>query len=284
MAPPPRSRAPLVVAAAVLLVGAVGVGWALNRPTGTTPTPTGAPTAGPTGGPTGGKTGAPPPLPAATFVAARGTATIDGAVGEWGAAKAYAASAKVYADATYPAGTAVSATFRLMWDDDALYVLADVADPTLTPADQADPIKRFQGDSVSFELGSDPRALDKASGGLRQSDGHYILGLLSAPGETKAVVNRPIADVSKGFSVGAIEPGTSAWVAQIAGGYRVEARIPWSVTRMTDAMSAGRVLGFNLDISDRIPGTAKYAMFSSNAERVISKQNLPGNWQTIQLG
>ncbi|MFZ1287589.1 MAG: sugar-binding protein [Candidatus Phosphoribacter sp.] len=215
----------------------------------------------------------------AGFVATRGTPTIDGQANEWAATAPYISDVLVAGRATR-----IKATWSLMWDDRALYVVADVADPALMPSDQASPDQQWRGDSVSFELGADPRGL-APDAGVRGSDGHYIVGLTpTTPARTKVVINR--ANVPRNsFLSGARHADSDAVVALIPGGYRVEASIPWAITGLpASGVGADRILGINLNVSDAgASGKEFVAMYSTNRGRTAANQVRPAAWQLVRL-
>ena len=255
--------APGLVAAVIVVLGLIGA--FLLRPGGAINPPTPGP-----GGPTTAFTG---------FVAMRGTPVIDGQANEWSGAVPYVSDVLVAGRATK-----IKATWSLMWDPQAFYVVADVADPALMPADQTAPDQQWRGDSVSFELGLDPRALS-TDAGLRPTDAHYIIGLTpTTPARAKIVINR--ANVTKNtIDAGRAHGESDAVVALIPGGYRVEARLPWAATGLApNGGSAGLVFGINLNVSDAGTSPKEFAaMYSSNRGRTSANQVRPAEWQVVAL-
>ncbi|MBK6441079.1 MAG: CHAT domain-containing protein [Actinomycetales bacterium] len=253
---------PGIIAAVIVVLGVIGT--LLLRP-GTDPNPGG---------------GGPGPQPVFTgFVAQRGTPVIDGQANEWASAVPYVSDVLVAGKATK-----IKATWSLMWDEQALYLIADVADPNLMPADQTSPDQQWRGDSASFELGADPRGL-ATDAGLRATDAHYIVGLTpTTPARAKIVINR--ANVTKNtIDAGRPHAETDAVVALIPGGYRVEMRLPWAVTGLAPSgVTAGQVFGMNLNVSDAGTSPKEFvAMYSSNRSRTGANQVRPVEWQVVQL-
>jgi len=252
---------PAIVAAMIVLVG---LGVILLRP-GSEVAPSGS--------------GPGPTTPFTGFVAMRGTPVIDGQANEWSGSIPYVSDVLVAGKATK-----IKASWSIMWDPQALYVVADVVDANLMPADQVAPDQQWRGDSVSFELGSDPRGL-ATEAGLRSTDAHYIIGLTpTTPARTKVVINR--ANVTKNtIDAGRPTGESDAVVALIPGGYRVEARLPWAVTGLAPTgVTAGQVFGINLNVSDAGTSAKEFAaMYSSNRSRTGANQGRPAEWQLVQL-
>lgn len=220
-----------------------------------------------------------PAPPFAGMVASRGTPVIDGQATEWAGTVPYLSDTLVAGKATR-----IRASWGLMWDAQALYVLAEVADPTLMPADQAAPDQQWRGDSVSFELGGDPRAL-APDAGLRATDAHYIIGFTpTTPSRTKVVINRANATKNT-IEAGRPHGDTDAVVTLIPGGYRVEAKVPWAVTGLApQGVLTGQVLGMNLNVSDAGASAKEFAaMYSSNRGRTGANQIRPAAWQVVRL-
>ena len=70
-------------------------------------------------------------------------------------------------------------------------------------------------------------------------------------------------------------------------GYELEARVPWSALRLSEAPARGTVFAMNVNLSDATSAPATGAlrtMLSSNPPRTARHQGLPRGWQTIALG
>jgi hypothetical protein len=165
---------------------------------------------------------------------------LDGDLGEFAAAPA----------ATLALRTGARATLRLLYDDAALYLAADVEDDSPWRNAGGDPTALFKtGDEVSLWAGP--------SAG-RRTPGEGDARVLFAPGgdSVTAVVYRP--KLKEGATrVSFRSPSGEVWMDRVAEapgvaakatvtdrGYRLEAAIPWAALGVTPA--AGR---FGLDLS-----------------------------------
>lgn len=181
-------------------------------------------------------------------------------------------------NATPPTGT-----WRVTWDQAALYIQATVRDDVLTGVDQLAPSAYWKGDGVSFEFGPDARALSAGDGLRSGQDMHVMIGLRSTG--AVASINPALAGGSGGiqFVAGNAEPQITAAAGRTTNGYAVEASIPWSVLRVS-APTPGSVFGFNANISDAAPsGGALGFMVSSNPDRSGGNQPHPGTWRSLVL-
>jgi hypothetical protein len=211
------------------------------------------------------------------------TPTIDGQVtgDEWSGVDPVSSDHVIEsADGT----SAVRAQWRLGWTSEALYVLATVSDPTPVFVNAANPATMARGDSVGFELGSDPRNVPD-NAGLRPSDVFVLLapvaansfgaaaaGAIPGPNPSRpnvAVFQRPTA-----------APGITARAVVGSSGYQVEAEIPWKVLGFVPAPN--RLFGFNLDVFDAAGRGTRQSVVSSNPDRKTA-QHLPAIWDTLVL-
>jgi hypothetical protein len=167
------------------------------------------------------------------------------------------------------------------WDDESLYVFVRVADPVFMQFWVDRPDQLWQGDSVSFEFGSDPTSLD-ATSGLRSADVHVLLGPRSLGLEPAiTAVNRVSGN---GNIVAGPDPDIEAWAdATDDAGYDMEARIPWAELGVTNP-EMGDVFAMNLNVSDVGDNGELRSMVSNNPDRTAEVQNLPGRWTTLVLG
>lgn len=181
---------------------------------------------------------------------------------------------------TSPSTGPVSGTWRLGWDAEHLYVLAEVVDPTITQTHAGQPAKAWNGDSVSLELG--PRLERVSTEALDDADRHVIIGPTEDGGRIVAV-NVPAGGV---FVAGGHVGGIQAVVVPTAVGYTVEAALPWKDLG-SGPPDAGATFVTNLNVSDAIAsGEARgnlATMYSSNASRTTNDVSLRHRWWTLEL-
>jgi MYXO-CTERM domain-containing protein len=138
---------------------------------------------------------------------------------------------------------AASATFRMLWDDSALYIAADVADAQLSVIGTGHDGELWDADGVELLL--DP--LRERTASADAGDRHLIVTAAgdeleargAGAGEDRSFVIGATTVVTTQGSVGGSTPAT---------GYRVVAAIPWSGLGVTPA--AGLVLGADLALND----------------------------------
>jgi hypothetical protein len=173
-----------------------------------------------------------------------------------------------------------------MWNSEALFVYAHVTDPRRT-APRGEPGSWWKGDSVSFEVGPDPRGLSPSAPLRKARDFHVILAYRPAiPDGAEAAIN-PVGEERTGpvFIAGRRAPGVTVVARRTDVGYDLEAKVPWSQIGWSVPPQRGEVIGFNLNVSDADPtGTALRSMRSSNPDRSRENQPHPGTWQTLALG
>lgn len=200
--------------------------------------------------------------------------TIDGRTGDW--------AWQYVARATNPIAGNSSATANvyLMWDSDALYVLADVTDSRPRPPDPDDPRRTFRGDSVILELGPDKRGL-AASDLARPTDAYYMFGVPDQQQPLVAVL-KPNAEGTS-FELLGDASGIQSAIGLSETGYVLEARIPWGATGLNQHV-AGTVLAANVNVSERKSGGfANLGMRSTNPQRTAEVRAHPAYWHDLQL-
>lgn len=298
--PPPRGRRAgrvlVGVVAAVLVLGLTW--WWLGRPGPTSPQALPAPASAPARPQPTASTSTPPAstapsAPAASTTAStapvtlppvqavaplrasRGAVTIDGDSGDW--------SWQLVSEANRPlaGSTPVTASTYLMWDADALYLLAQVADTTADPPDAADPARMYRGDAVVLELGPD-NALLTPSVLARPIDAYYLFGV-TGPGTTvtSAVLGANPARTS--FEVLRPATGVTAAAVRTASGYTLEARIPWALTKL-NGVGAGARFAANVVIADRRrTSLSNQGMVTTNPQRTRDLRAHPAYWQRLEL-
>src|SRR5690606_33688939 len=76
---------------------------------------------------------------------------VDGEFDDWRSVPSHAVTAVV--DERGGVRDGLSSSWQLLWDKDALFVHASVADAQLTPVRRSQPASFWTGDGVSFEFG-----------------------------------------------------------------------------------------------------------------------------------
>ena len=213
--------------------------------------------------------------------------TVDGSFDDWRSVPEHDVDAAVFGGANRRAG--LTGTWQALWDGEALYLHAVVADPVVTTADGAAP-QWWNGDAVSFEIGPDARKLGRTAPVRKGQDFHVILALRAGTDRRAAADVNTVGLSSRGrpvFATGAEQPDISVVARLRDGGYELEARVPWSAVGRTVPPQRGEVLAMNVNISDAKGSGADWTlrtMLSSNAQRTGPNQNLPARWQSVALG
>jgi hypothetical protein len=177
--------------------------------------------------------------------------------------------------------SAATGDIYLMWDDEALYLMANVADPSPRPPDPTSPSTAWRGDSVVLELGPDKSRLtdrDRA----RPTDAYYIFGY-AAPGTTPTMAILGPNTARTDFREARDSRRLDAAVATTNTGWVLEAKIPWVVTGL-NGIRDGAVLAANVQVSQRKPDSfANLGMMSTNPQRTLQVRMFPAYWQALQL-
>ncbi len=204
---------------------------------------------------------------------------VDGEFDDWRSVTSHPVTGVVDQRGGVRAGLAGS--FQLLWDKDALFVHAAVADSEITPVRTSSPGTFWTGDGISFEFGPDPRALGPKDRLRTGQDQHVMIGVVE-DGDRDGVA--AINPASKGqFVSGDLAPSIEVARRPTADGYELEARVPWSALGLTIPPARGTVIGMNLNVSDAEQTGQLKTMLSSNPDRVASAQPHPRLWQTVLL-
>jgi hypothetical protein len=129
----------------------------------------------------------------------------------------------------------VEGSFKVCWDDDNVYFLAEVSDPTPMRNDNP-PDSLWAGDAVELFFGNEQP--DKI-GQLLPSDRHLLLGAGVSGGEAKWFVTN---NTSKDKVTVVVKPNVSGK------GYTLEAKIPFAVLGFTP--TSGQSVRFDVAIDD----------------------------------
>ena len=301
---PQRSIYWIALAAALfLLLGACAIGYfvlqqptsepGLSLPGGETATPadTGAvgPGAAATDAPTGGLSVAPtvtlpsdlatPPQTSIALDAVAPRATtqlmIDGDAAEWAGLPVFSSPHIVFTADSWDGSDDVAASWQMVWDDVALYLIVNVADDIHAQNQLGN--QTFRGDSIELQIDAD-RAGDFGPS-LSPDDFQITL----SPGDFNNVP--PSAFRFQGTSSGSMldAPGQHSIVVAATpsgAGYLLEAAIPWRDLNITP--SAGLVIGLAVNVNDNDrPGTAVQEMMKSSAPG--RRFGDPTSWGTLTL-
>ncbi|MGD0088690.1 MAG: sugar-binding protein [Planctomycetota bacterium] len=140
------------------------------------------------------------------------------------------------------AAEGLEAAFRLCWDDENLYLLAQVQDPTpMRNEHTGDSL--WSADGLELFIGSEK--LDQP-GGLLFSDRQILLSAGKPGGQCQSFVARAAEQPRIGMDV---QPGVDGK------SYTLEAAIPWSALGVKP--EAGRELLFDLGVDDSTDGKAR---------------------------
>ncbi|MFT3833037.1 MAG: CHAT domain-containing protein [Micropruina sp.] len=285
--PPSGPKWAIIAAVAAVLAVAVFFGWPYLFPGGVprvtesptptvpvSPTPT-VPTPSPTA--TRRTTSPLPPLRAVPpLKALRGSVTIDGRTDDW------QWQLVSYANNQIAGKSDAKGDIYLMWDDEALYLLALVTDPGHYPPDASQPTQIYKGDSVLMELGPDKSRLE-ADDLARPTDAFYMFGLPASPGTaTQRAILGPDGKRAS-FEIPKDASTLTAAIALTPTGYVLEAKIPWRTTGL-NGIKAGVVLAGNVSVSERGPkGFGNLGVRSTNPQRVLNVRARPAYWQALEL-
>jgi hypothetical protein len=179
-----------------------------------------------------------------TIPHAMGPIRVDGATANWpGIPPETIAGTRLTAGAD---AAGLGATFKVCWDEENLYVLVRVSDPT--------PMKNihthgalWSGDGIEiFVAGEEP----DQGGALRFTDRHFLVGAPGAgPAPAFEAVTGAAADIE-------------AVVAAGGDGYTIEAALPWKSLGVVP--HAGTELRFDLAIDDSADGRNRRAQLMWN--------------------
>ena len=199
---------------------------------------------------------------------------VDGNLDEWGEGPAYESQFRVYTAEKWDGTDDVRATWRLAWDNENLYIAAQVEDDVHVQTQTGNTI--FRGDGLSLQIDSQR----EADLGPILSPDDFQINL--SPGNFAGIA--PSAYRFRGNNDGTMPdaPGHSIAVAtqQAEQGYILEAAIPWADIALTP--SAGLVIGVALNVNDNdTPGTAVQELMKSHVATRAFRD--PTSWGTLTL-
>jgi hypothetical protein len=218
-----------------------------------------------------------PPTVADFAAAAPG---IDGSDDDWTSRFVYLSEFKVFGDGTIDSDADLAARWRIAWDNDFLYVFAEVSDDEIVQINTGSSL--FKGDAIAFYFDGN-LADDAPDAGLSTDDVAFFLAPDSDENWVRLVPN---AEGTFFGSADAIVGDVNLRVAsQITGaGYDIEARIPWNLLGVSSP-EPGQQFRMTLDVSDNdTPGTSdQQAMRSNSVGRTSAAQGFPAVWEMMIL-
>lgn len=197
--------------------------------------------------------------------------SLDGGWGDWAAAE-YPANSIVWGGSNWVGPDDLSASYKVEWDEDYLYISAKVTDDIYVQTQTG--YNFYKGDSIEVLLDANLSG-DYYTNFLNSDD--YQIGV--------SVGKSGIGDGMEGYlwfpsnratSTSSVLYGAKAWEK----GYRIAAAIPWSIFHVTP--TAGQQYGFVFSVSDddSSSGGKQQSMASSDPYRNILN---PMTWGELTL-
>jgi hypothetical protein len=219
----------------------------------------------------------PQPPPASDVVAPRATTQIivDGNAAEWAGIPVYSSPHIVFTGDAWDGSDDLAASWQMAWDDQTLYLIANVADDVHAQNQLGN--QTFRGDSIELQVDAD-RAGDY---GPTLSPDDFQLAL--SPGDFNNVPASAFRfqGTASGSMLDATTPHGIVVAAIPSGaGYVLEAAIPWRDLNITP--SAGLVIGLAVNVNDNDrPGTAAQELMKSSVPN--RRFGDPTTWGTLTL-
>jgi hypothetical protein len=199
------------------------------------------------------------------------TPSLDGGWGDWDASE-YSANSVVWGASNWKGADDASASYKVEWDEDYLYISAKVTDDVYTQTQTGDNI--YKGDSIEVLLDANYNS-DYYTNYLNSDD--YQIGVSAG--------HSGIGDGMEGYlwfpsgratSTSSVLYGAKSWES----GYRIAAAIPWKIFGVTP--SKGQHYGFVFSVSDddSASGGKQQTMISSDPYRNILN---PMTWGDLVL-
>lgn len=198
---------------------------------------------------------------------------IDGSLDEYAEAPAVPSAFRVYSAGGWDGSSDLDATWRLLWDEQYLYVGATVVDDVHVQTQTGNQI--YRGDSLDMQIDTAPLA------NASQVNPETYQIILS-PGNFGSLGESAFRfqGTESGRLVDAPGHHVDVQAQQTAEGYTLEAAIPWSDLDVNPA--AGTPLGLALNANDNDqPGAAiQEVMMSHVSTRTLTN---PRSWGTLTL-
>ena len=220
-----------------------------------------------------------PPLTSVALDAVAPRATtqimIDGDATEWAGLPVFSSPHIVFTGDSWDGSDDLAASWQMVWDDVALYLIVNVADDIHAQNQLGN--QTFRGDSIELQIDAD------RAGDFGPSLGPDDFQITLSPGDFNNVP--PSAFRFQGTSSGSMLDAPSQHSIVVAAtpsgaGYLLEAAIPWRDLNITP--SAGLIIGLAVNVNDNDrPGTAVQEMMKSSAPN--RRFGDPTTWGTLTL-
>lgn len=207
---------------------------------------------------------------------------IDGNDDDWDSRFLYPSEHQVFGADTIEGDDDLDGLWRVAWDDEFLYLFAEVIDDELVQVNTGTSL--FRGDAVATYFDSD---LSDDAPGAQLSDDDFAFFFSAASGQDWVRLV-PTSD-GGGFGADGAITSDRDLAARVDNGfddgYNVEVRIPWRLLGVSDPQP-GQQFRMTLDVSDNdTPGTSQQeAMISNSVGRTAARQAFPEVWELMVLG
>jgi len=158
--------------------------------------------------------------------------------------------------------TGTTGTYRLMWDDDALYIAAEFSDEQINAQHTANDSSLWEDDSLEIMFDT----LYDKGGSLRQDDYKFFVNPHNAHMDSKAFASSWNSSLSSEVAV----TGTLNQNTDTDTGYVIEAMIPWWIASPV----VGDSWGMNMQLNDRTASGMSSTQWSGSGLGV----NVPDGW------
>lgn len=163
--------------------------------------------------------------------------------------------------------------YRLLWDDEALYVSAEVTDACLMEAGYEKDGNLWEDNSLEFMVD-----ILNDRGPRFQADDYKIFVNVAGTILDQKSTDR-LFNYEWPFVV--VVNGTINNPADTDGGYVIEVKLPWAMFGLTQAPAAGTTMGYEFQMNDRDAAGVRTALPFNTPDKIHT--NVPNNWGVLAL-
>lgn len=168
--------------------------------------------------------------------------------------------------------TGTQGTYKLLWDDNALYIACSVSDAKLNASISQEDGSLWTDDSIELMFDT----LNNHGSSQKQDDYKFFVNLLN----THRDENMTNGTWDGPYTSAVILQGTNNNNADTDQGYTIEIRIPWSTLGLSTP-SSNTTLGFDVVLNDKdASGTRNYTAWANTDGGTL---NNPDGWNDIEL-